>query len=103
MEIYVSKVSEIHFESGMHLHAYDIMPDLLSALRICGSSGDQWDNVDYVMSNYNITGDVEDCYVILYKYGTWSNEELSDHDMNLRRLVWLAGGDLLDNDEFNTE
>jgi len=33
----------------------------------------------------------------LKEYGAWDSEELADHEQNLQRLLWLAGGDLRDN------
>ena len=30
----------------------------------------------------------------LSEYGAWDSDELSDHDDNLERLVWLAAGDV---------
>jgi hypothetical protein len=32
----------------------------------------------------------------LEEYGAWSEEELSDHDMNLTRILWIACGDIAD-------
>lgn len=34
----------------------------------------------------------------LKEYGAWDTEELSDHVQNLQRILWLAGGDIRDND-----
>lgn len=33
----------------------------------------------------------------LYNYGAWDNEELSIHSDNLARILWIAAGDVLDN------
>lgn len=30
----------------------------------------------------------------LNEYGTWDDNELSGHDQNLHRILWLAGGDI---------
>ena len=30
----------------------------------------------------------------LREYGAWDAEELSNHDENVRRMVWIAGGDV---------
>ena len=30
----------------------------------------------------------------LKEYGAWDEEQLSDHDENLQRLLWLAAGDI---------
>lgn len=35
----------------------------------------------------------------LCEYGAWDAEELADHDANLQRVVWLAGGDISDSPE----
>lgn len=32
----------------------------------------------------------------LDQYGAWSVEELSDHEQNLQRIVWLAAGDIVE-------
>lgn len=33
----------------------------------------------------------------LREYGAWDDAELSDHDQNLSRILWLACGDIFDN------
>lgn len=38
-------------------------------------------------------GLVRDC---LREYGAWDSAELSDHEANLDRLLWIACGDLVD-------
>jgi hypothetical protein len=35
-------------------------------------------------------------------YGAWDDNELSDHDQNLKRLLWLACGDLVE-DRFSDD
>jgi beta-lactamase class D len=30
------------------------------------------------------------------EYGAWDADELADHDQNLRRILWLAAGDIVD-------
>jgi hypothetical protein len=32
----------------------------------------------------------------LEEYGAWDAEELTDHEQNLQRLLWLAAGDIVD-------
>jgi len=34
----------------------------------------------------------------LRDYGAWDNDQLQDHKANLERLVWIAGGDIREND-----
>jgi hypothetical protein len=40
--------------------------------------------------------DPEDLRKELREYGAWDDEELSDHDQNLQRILWLAGGNIVD-------
>jgi hypothetical protein len=32
----------------------------------------------------------------LREYGAWDDDELADHDANLRRVLWLAAGQIRD-------
>jgi hypothetical protein len=34
---------------------------------------------------------------VLRDYGAWDQAELSDHDANLDRLLWIACGDIVEN------
>jgi hypothetical protein len=34
----------------------------------------------------------------LSEYGAWDKDELADHKQNIQRLLWLAGGDIVDDD-----
>lgn len=36
---------------------------------------------------------------VLKEYGIWDNEELQDNNDNRLRLVWIAGGDIAENDK----
>lgn len=36
----------------------------------------------------------------LYEYGAWGDVELQDHNANLKRILWIAAGNI--NDELNT-
>jgi hypothetical protein len=40
--------------------------------------------------------DPADLRAELAEYGAWDADELSDHDQNLQRLLWLAGGSIVD-------
>jgi hypothetical protein len=33
---------------------------------------------------------------VLRDYGAWDDNELSDHDANLDRLLWIACGDIVE-------
>lgn len=69
----------------------DLSPALLSDLLDCGGSGDASEAVDYVLGAYSVCGDEATCKAYLRGYGAWDDDELADHDENLRRLVWLTG------------
>jgi hypothetical protein len=43
--------------------------------------------------------DAKDLRTELKEYGAWDEEELVDHQQNLQRIVWLACGDIVDNEE----
>jgi hypothetical protein len=34
----------------------------------------------------------------LRDYGAWDADELADHEQNLQRIVWLAAGDIVENE-----
>jgi hypothetical protein len=34
----------------------------------------------------------------LREYGAWEKDELADHKQNIQRLLWLGGGDIVDNE-----
>lgn len=40
---------------------------------------------------------------VLKAYGAWDIDELSDHHHNIQRLLWLACGDIVDNEKENTK
>jgi hypothetical protein len=90
----------IHFEGNdFMLHRDELDDALLEDLLNCGGSGDQLDNVQYVMEQHAISGDPEACRLYLRNYGAWDDAELQDHTSNLERLVWITGCDLSENDE----
>lgn len=96
----MNKLNALHFEGSDILIAGDELDNEFRAdLMECGGSGDQSENVQYVMDCYSISGDVEDCKNALRPYGAWDDDELEDHEQNLRRLVWLAGCDLCETNE----
>ena len=93
-------MADIHFSgSDFMLDESDIPEALAANLKDCGGSGDAEPTVDYVLSAYTVTGDPDDCRAYLAGYGAWDDDELSDHDANLERLVWLAGCDLRERGE----
>jgi len=92
--------------SAIHFHGTDFFLDpseldgnILQDLKGCGGQGDASSAVDYIMDNYQITGNEQDCQNYLKGYGAWENDDLQDHNENLRRLVWLAGCSLNEENE----
>jgi hypothetical protein len=39
----------------------------------------------------------------LREYGAWGAEELSDHDRNIGRILWLLSWDIKESDEYQEE
>lgn len=37
----------------------------------------------------------------LREYGAWDSEELADHEQNKRRIIWIAAGNIRDEEEEN--
>jgi|GEM_PF-2252865 len=82
------------------IYAEDLDPQLLQDLLDCGAPGQAADeSVAYVKRNHDVTGDVGQCKAYLKGYGAWDDSELSDHEENLSRLVWLTGCDLRETGE----
>ncbi|MGO4441370.1 hypothetical protein [Rhizobium sp. RAF56] len=76
------------------------MPDdLADALLDCGAPGDASEAVGHVLATFEVSGEIADCRAMLRPYGAWEDAELSDHQTNLERLVWLAGCDLREHGE----
>lgn len=47
--------------------------------------------VDYLFDN------MDNVKEVLKEYGAWDDEELEDEDMNIVRMIWLAGNDISEN------
>ena len=47
--------------------------------------------------------DAEELAAELKEYGAWDEAELSDHEANVARMVWLACNDIDENPEFYSE
>ncbi len=92
--------NSIHYAgSDYTVTVAELAPDLLAALDDCGAPGDAQEAVNYVLRTFEITGDEKDCAQYLNGTGAWEASELEAHDVNLERLVWLAGCDLREDGE----
>lgn len=86
------QIDALHFEGrDWTLEAAEIDPALLSDLLYCAGSGDAEPAVRMLMDTWTVEGNPADCRDMLRPYGAWEDDELDDHDENLRRLVWLTG------------
>ena len=97
----MTKQNTLHFAgSDWCVSADELSPELRQDLLECATPGqDASEAVDYVLAHYSVSGVPEDCAAMLRGYGAWDDEDLADHDENLRRLVWLAGCDLSEQGE----
>lgn len=57
-----------------------------------GGSADS--QVEFIYSQYDITCDTKDAVAYLLPYGAWEEHELTDHDENMLKLIWIIGCDL---------
>jgi hypothetical protein len=70
-----------------------ISPQLAIDWPISGG-GDASSQCEFILSQYDITCDPVDAIAYLLPYGAWEQEDLTDHDENMLKLVWLIGTDL---------
>lgn len=94
-------IDALHFDGAdWILSASDLDPQLLADLLDCGAPGQPADEaVAYVISTWTVEGNPEACRAMLRPCGAWDDEEMTDHDENLRRLVWLTGCSLREDGE----
>lgn len=60
----------------------------------CSHSGACDDDVDYWYEKLNLNIDSEELRLELKNYGAWDALELSDHVQNIKRIIWIAAGNL---------
>jgi hypothetical protein len=61
----------------------------------CGDDIDSLRKVPYIAEQLEKISR-EDAIDFLSEFVAWSNEELSDHELNLGRILWIACGDICD-------
>lgn len=54
------------------------------------ASGAFDDYAEQIMTDYKVICDPEQARKALKLYGAWDDQELANHDDNLRRLLWIA-------------
>lgn len=63
----------------------------------CSHQGECIHDVEAVIPELDLSGiDPEELRIELSEYGAWDDEELSNHDENLNRWVWLCACDIMD-------
>lgn len=82
------------------ISADELPEDMLIDLLKCGQPGrDASDFVAGFLSRHTVECDPATARAYLAQSGAWDDNELTDHQENLTRLVWIAGCDILENDE----
>lgn len=76
----------------------------LDEAQSCSHPGQCDADIDYLLLTDGIsaqvsTWDPETLRDELAEYGAWNEEELADHEENIRRMVWIACGDVAENPE----
>ena len=90
------KVGRLILTAGAIIDADDLEPRLLADLVDCGAQGDASEAVKHVIATWPIEADQEAIRDCLANYGAWEDDELTDSDTNLQRIVWIIGGDFAD-------
>lgn len=62
------------------------------------SSGPSDSYVEDLLIDYNIDVSEVDVKAYLKSYGAWDNEELSNYEINIKRLIWIACLDCQENE-----
>ena len=52
------------------------------------------------LSEQTYLWDAEDLRAELDESGAWDDEELSDHEENIERMIWIACGDVAENPDY---
>lgn len=60
----------------------------------CSHSGSCDDDVEYWVGKIEITIPPEQIAAELKEYGAWDAEELEDKEQNIKRLIWIAAGNI---------
>lgn len=89
----MTKATTISFDSpSFELDINSLDEALLENLVDLASPGDRYYNTKWFVEHYGVTADRDIAVDLLEPYGAWENDELTDHDENVIRLVWLLAG-----------
>ena len=67
----------------------------------CSHSGPVDDDVAWALLRDDVSAELDridpkDLRAELKEYGAWDDEELSDHEQNRARILWIAAGNIRD-------
>ena len=73
----------------------------IDVIEMCSHSGDCEADVEYCMELPEVKAelegiDPENLRRELKEYGAWDSEQLSNHNDNLARILWIAAGNIQD-------
>jgi len=73
----------------------------VDVVEMCSHQGDCTEDIKACLQMPEIKKELEDIdpeqlRKELDEYGAWDNEELSNHQDNLERILWIAAGDISD-------
>jgi hypothetical protein len=74
---------------------FEIKMSLKQAFSVSQPGTDASDDVDALIPELDLSDlNPDDVRAELRGYGAWDDDELADDSENLRRIVWIAGGNL---------
>jgi hypothetical protein len=74
------------------------LPD--ECVTACSHSGPCDNDVDYWEKKIQININPDLIRAELKEYGAWDNEDLKDDNQNKKRLIWIAAGNVRDEEKF---
>lgn len=73
------------------------------AVNQCSHHGACDDDVDFWQDRIAINAPPDQIRAELKEYGAWTQEELNDNQANKRRLLWLAAGNIQEDELLRAE
>lgn len=88
----------VWFTSGSGYVEFQLPVDVV---RLCSHPGPCDDDIERCLELPEVKEalskvDPEGLKKELYEYGAWDDKELSNHDENLKRILWIASGDIME-------
>ena len=96
-------VRRLNLVAGAEFEPGALDPALERDLRACGREAAPGPAVDRLLAQRDVGADVEAVRDCLRGFRAWHELELLDDDANVRRVLWLIGRALVDDDVFVIE